>query len=154
MMSARMIHSAAANIKGGLNPTYTKDDFRRAMPQFTGELIADELLDQYVSMANSIVSIDRWHGMWREGMRLLIAHFATIYLSTTADPATGPAGALNAAKVEGAITEKSVGGVSIKMNPQIATNDLTGWASYKQTAYGAQFATFAKLFGKGGMAVR
>ena len=103
-------------------------------------------------MAHSIVKEARWHKLWPEGMRLFIAHFVTLYLSTPQAGATVDE-LISAGKVQGAVTSKQVGSISVSLDVSQATNDLTGWAAWKLTTYGIQFVTFARLMGKGGMYV-
>ena len=43
--------------------------------------------------------------------------------------------------------------VSYSQDVSTITNDLDGWAQWKLTKYGVQFASIAKLMGKGGMLV-
>lgn len=142
--------STASNIRDGDNPEYTIADFRKIMPGYTEQVIADEQLQHFIDMAHTVVKEARWHGMWKEGMRLYIAHFVSLYIGTPQEGAT-PAQLANASKVQGAITNKAVGAVSVGYDTTQATSDLTGWASFKLTTYGTQFATLAKLLGKGGM---
>lgn len=144
--------AAASNIKDGKNPPYTVENFRKIMPGFSADIISDDQLQHYVTLAHSIVKEARWHDMWPEAMRLLIAHFVTLYLQTPQEDAN-PAILANAGKVQGAATSKSVGSVSISYDVTQATSDLTGWAAYKLTSYGTQYATLAKLVGIGGMYV-
>lgn len=144
----------AANIRDGENPTYSIADFRAAMPAFTAEIIPDAALQAYVDMATAVVKEARWHSLWKEGMRLFIAHFVTLYLGGPDEGAT-PQQIRNAGKIQGNMTQKHVGNVSLAYDAgSTATSDLTGWAAYKLTTYGVQFATLAKLVGKGGMYVR
>lgn len=149
-LNPRQAFTIASNIRDGDNPEYTISDFRKIMPGFTEEIIPDEQLQHFIDMAHAVVKEARWHSMWKEGMRLYIAHHVTLYLGTPQDGTTKTQ--LSAAgKVPGAITNKAVGGVSVGYDASQATSDLTGWAAYKLTTYGTQFATLAKLYGKGGM---
>lgn len=156
MSIASAIHAAsiASNIRDGENPPYTISDFRAVMPAFTAEVLPDAILQQYIDMANGTIREARWHSMWREGMRLYIAHFATLYLSIPASGASA-ANIVESGKAMGAITSKTVGPISVGYSAgQEATSDLTGWGAFKLTTYGSQFATLARLVGKGGMFVR
>ena len=146
-------YAVASNIRDGDNPPYTVADFRAAMPGFTAEIISDALLGFYVNLAHAVVKEARWHALWPEGMRLYIAHLVTLYLQRPEDGAT-PAEIQAAGKVSGAVNNKSVGAVSVGYDTSQATQDLTGWGALKLTTYGVQFASFARLLGKGGMLVR
>ena len=152
-VTPQVAFAIASNIRDGTNPEYTIADFRAVMPGFTEEIIPDEQLQPYIDMAQAVVKEARWHGLWREGMRLFIAHFVTLYLST---PQDGPTRSelVNAGKNQGTATSKSVGQVSVSYDISQATSDLNGWAAWKTTAYGTQFATLAKVLGKGGMYIR
>lgn len=143
----------ASNIRNGENPEYTIADFRQIMPGFSENIIPDEQLQYFIDMAHTVVKEARWHGMWKEGMRLYIAHHISLYLATPQDGASAVA-LTNASKVPGAVTNKAVGPVSVGYDASQATSDLTGWAAYKLTTYGTQFATLAKMLGKGGMFIR
>lgn len=146
-------YEIASNIRDGDNPSYTVADFRTAMPAFSAQIISDELLAPYVEMANAIVKEARWHSLWREGMRLFIAHFVTLFLQMPKAGLTKEE-LLNASKVGGSIASKTVGPISVSYDNTQATNDLNGWAAWKLTTYGVQFSTLAKVLGKGGMYVR
>lgn len=152
MTSVQNARSVASNIRDGDNPAYTVADFRAAMPGFSVDVIGDEILNGYVEMAHNIVKEARWHSLWREGMRLYIAHFVTLYLNAPGEGATRGA-MLKAGQMPGVITNKTVGPISVAYDATQATSDLTGWAAWKLTTYGTQFATLAKMLGKGGMLV-
>lgn len=152
-ISPQQAYAIAANLRDGENPSFTVEDFRTLMPAFSEEIISDETLQAYIDMAHASVREARWHGLWREGMRLFIAHFVTLLLMSPDEGATKDQ-LVNASKVSGAVSSKSVGSVSVGYDNSQATSDLTGWAAWKLTSYGVQFATLAKLVGKGGMLVR
>ncbi len=152
-ITPHMAYEIASNIRDGDNPAYTVADFRAAMPAFSVEIISDDLLQPYVAMATAIVKEARWHSLWREGMRLFIAHFVTLFLQMPEDSLTKEE-LLNASKVGGSITSKTVGPISVSYDNTQATSDLGGWSAWKLTTYGVQFATLAKVLGKGGMYIR
>ena len=146
--------AVASNIVDGENPSYTCEDFRKIMPAFTAEIIPDEQLQHFIDLAQAVVKEARWMSLWREGMRLYIAHFVTLFLETPPEGATRQQ-ILNGGKLQGNKTSKSVGQVSVGYdNGSQATSDLEGWAAWKLTTYGVQFATYARLIGMGGMYVR
>lgn len=60
---------------------------------------------------------------------------------------------LAAAEARGLITSQSIGDVSVSFDVEAITKDLDGWADWKSTAYGIQFATMARLLGKAGMLI-
>ena len=143
----------ASNIRDGDNPPYTVSDFRALMPAFTSEIISDELLAPYVTLADNVVKEARWHSYWKQGMTLFIAHFVTLFLQTPEQGMTKEE-LLNASKVGGSISSKTVGPISVSYDNTQATQDLTGWAAWKLTTYGVQFASLAKMLGKGMMYIR
>ena len=140
----------ASNIRDAENPPYTVEDFRAAMPAFSVDIVSDEVLQGFIDLAGNFVNYGRWGNLWKEGMRLVIAHYVTLYLQEPQAGAT-VAEIVNAGKVQGSVTSKSVGGVSVSLDNSTAVSDLQGWGTWKLTQYGAQFAQLAKLVGKGGM---
>lgn len=152
-MNAATLIMEASNIRDGTNPPYTIADFRAIMPAFTETIVADALVQHFINMADAVVKEARWHEMWSEGMRLFIAHNLTLYLS--AQPVgEGLPALLSASGTQGIASSKTVGAVSVSYDVAAATSDLTGWANWKETPYGTQFATLARMIGKGGMYVR
>ena len=117
----------ASNIFNGTNPPYTVENFRTALPQFTEELVTDEMIQFYIDLADSIVKRARWHESWPLGMMLFIAHFVTLYLS--AIPVDGTLSALlSASATKGVASGKTVGAVSITYDIGATISDLDGWA--------------------------
>ena len=144
--------ATAANIPDGTNPDYTVDDYRADMPALADSL-PEHLLAEYVQMAHSVVREARWHGYWRQGMRLFISHFAALYAAAT--PSDGDTASIAAASASGGmISGETVGSVSVSFDNSTYTGDLAGWAGWKDTEYGVQFATLARMLGKGGMWIR
>lgn len=147
--SAQQIIGAAANIKTGSNPSYTYADFIAFYPQFT-DVIDPVIVEQFISMANVTVLKDRWHESWQFGMALFIAHFSTLYLQAQTGDNPTAAQVVAAAQARGLQTSKSVGDVSVSYDFSHIVNDLSGWAYWKSTSYGVQFATMARMFAKAG----
>lgn len=146
--------AGAANIIGGKNPPYTMCDFLTMYPQFDG-LAPEPVVRAYMKLADTCVKKNRYKGHWEICMGLFIAHFVTLYLQSYVDPMENPdaTAVVNAAEAHGVITSESVGGVSYSQDTHVAVDDLDGWAQWKLTAYGIQFASWARLLGKGGMYV-
>jgi hypothetical protein len=107
----------------------------------------------YLALAGEAIQIKRWRSYWKIGMGLFIAHFATLWAQSTAEPTGDAAGVLKAGAARGLVASKSVDGVSISMDYSLLNQDLTGWAGWKLTAFGIQLATLARLVGKGGMQI-
>lgn len=150
--SPRAAAALASNIRTGPNPAYTSEDFREAMPGFGYDVISDKALDAYIELAHAVCKEARWHGLWREGMRLLIAHYVTLYLSAPEFGATREE-IITGGRAKGIVTSKAVGAVNLSQDASQITGDLTGWGAYKLTTYGVQYATLARMVGKGAMYV-
>lgn len=143
----------AANIRDGDNPPYTVERFLEVMPGFTEEIIPVAVLKMYVDMAQAVVKEARWHQLWPEAMRLFIAHFAALYAA--GQPlGDDPQSVIAAAANRGMASSKSVGAVSVSYDLSTVAQDLEGWGTWKETTYGSQFATLARMIAKGGMYVR
>jgi hypothetical protein len=152
------IVATASNIKTGTNPPYILSDFYSMYPQFgaatDGTYVVPELMAQlYLDLANTCIKEARWHGYWKVGMSLFIAHFCTLYVQGVADPDSGAAGILKAGQARGLETSVSVGDVSVSTDFQIIANGIDGWAVWKSTTYGLQLAGIGRLLGKGGVYV-
>lgn len=153
------IIAEASNIRGGKNPEYTKEDFFKIYPQFAkqneaGEdLIPDVVITAYVKLAHTCISYNRYNDMWNTCMSLFIAHFLTLYLQTLSSAEDSVKKIINAGLAKGVQTSKSAGDLSVSYDFSIIANDFEGWGTYKQTAFGQQFLTLAKVVAKGGMVV-
>lgn len=153
------IIATASNLKAGTNPPYTLEDFYSVYPQFgpaTDEVtyaVPQVITQMYLDLANTCIKEARWHGFWKVGLSLFIAHFCTVYLQGTADSSSGAAGVLKAGQAQGLQSSVSVGDVSISTNYSVIANGIDGWAGWKLTSYGQQLAAIGRLVGKGGMYV-
>lgn len=79
-------------------------------------------------------------------MGLFIAHFVTLYMRSMVEPGSDAAQVLNAGQTKGLAASKSVGGVSVSYDFSQALQGIDGWAAWKSTEYGIQFATLAKMY--------
>lgn len=70
------------------------------------------------------------------------------------DAQASPSQVATAGSARGAVSAKQVDAVSIQYNLAMVADDLAGWGAWKETLYGEQFATLARMLGKGGMFVR
>nr|DAU19285.1 MAG TPA: head to tail adaptor [Caudoviricetes sp.] len=145
------IISQASNIKKEEHPEYTKETFLLLYPQFRG-VLPDAALDMYVDLGLSCVNYRRFNRMWKAAIGLFIAHFCTLYLQSMQPEGTDASQVLASASSAGMVTSESADGVSYSRDGS-ALNDLNGWAAFKMTTFGVQFATMAKLVGRGGMYV-
>ena len=145
------IVSQASNIKKEEHPEYTKETFLLLYPQFRG-VLPDAALDMYVDLGLSCVNYRRFNRMWKAAIGLFIAHFCTLYLQSMQPEGTEASQVLASASSAGMVPSESADGVSYSRDGS-ALNDLNGWAAFKMTTFGVQFATMAKLVGRGGMYV-
>ena len=145
------IVSQASNIKKEEHPEYTKETFLLLYPQFRG-VLPDAALDMYMDLGLSCVNYKRFNRMWKAAIGLFIAHFCTLYLQSMQPEGTDASQVLASASSAGMVTSESADGVSYSRDGS-ALNDLNGWAAFKMTTFGVQFATMAKLVGRGGMYV-
>lgn len=146
------IIAAATNIRGGDNPNYTAETFLALYPQFKGK-VPEAFLEMYAGLASASLSYRRYYDAWEMVMGLFIAHFCTLYLQTAAEPESTAAEILGAGELRGLQTSKSAGGVTYSYDYNTALSGLEEWGGWTATAYGAQFAALAKLYGKGGMVI-
>lgn len=160
---ARII-SGASNIKAGDNPAFAASDFLAIYPQFknsetplpsgyTESLnIPDAVFDVLLAESNARVQYSRWHSQWIFGMCNYIAHKATMYLAATTT-ATSIPGLIASAAPKSLMSSKTVDSVSVSYDAESIAKDLDGFGDFKATTYGQQFASAAKLIGKGGMGI-
>lgn len=144
--------SQASNIKIRENSPYTKENFLAFYPQFT-DLLPEVVLDSFVELGHACVSEARYGKMWKLAIGLFIAHFCSLYLSNVAEAGTPAEEVLAKAQAAGVVTSESADGVSYSMDINQLGADLNGWAAFKLTVYGEQFASIAKVKGKGGIYV-
>lgn len=149
----------ASNVKGGTNPPFTAEDFKNIYPQFFDAeglpLVPENVMEMYIQFAHSCVLAARYRDAWRICMALFIAHFLTLYMQSMAGGEQGADAqmVMAAGQTRGLVASKSVDGVSLSFDFSTALQDLNGWAAWKLTTYGVQFATQAKILTMGGMYV-
>lgn len=141
----------ASNIKREGHPAYTAESFLALYPQFTG-VIPEEVLKMYVDLGVSCINAERFGKMWKHAVSLFIAHFCTLYMQSMQPEGTAAASVVAAASSAGMVTSESADGVSYSRDGS-ALSDLSGWAAFKMTTFGVQFATIARMVGRGGMYV-
>ena len=153
-MNEMSIVGLAANIREGSSTELTHDDFFAIYPQFMTAELPLAVVDMYVESANAAIQEERWHSRWRQAFCLYVAHYCTMWMKT-ATSADAPASSIvHAGDAKGAMTSKSVGGVSVSYGQTSADSDLMGFGSLRDTIYGQQLASLAKLTGIGMMVVR
>ena len=105
--------------------------------------------------ANAAISERRWHTMHKLAVCLHTAHFLTMWAKTyTADPESPLAEVVHKGDSNGSLSSKSVGGVSVSYGNTSADSDLAGFGNFRDTIYGQQLASMARMVGKGLMVVR
>lgn len=142
----------ASNLRSPSYPEFSVGDFYAIYPQFQN-LIPEPVVEMYVEQAVRCIQQSRWHAMRKSGMCCYIAHHLTLWLMANAPAGSSGATVAAAGMVQGSVSSKSVDGVSIGYSQSGAQSDLTGWGAYKETIFGEQFATMARIVGKGGMYV-
>jgi hypothetical protein len=162
--NAQRIVSNASNLRSGDNPAYTLADFYSVYPQFgpyrededateDSYLVPEAILQMFLDLANASIQEARYKGAWKLCMGFFIAHFATLWLESTASAGSPAAQVMEAGIARGLRTSESVGDVSASTDYSLIAQDLDGWAAWKLTIHGQQLATIGKLMGKGGMLV-
>jgi hypothetical protein len=159
-VNSDQIAANASGINVGGNLPYSVDDFLSIYPQFgsiasTGDpIIPLIVLQLYIDLALESIQLNRFRASWKLVVGLFIAHFCTLWLKSFATPEDGVDVIAKAGETTGIIVSESVDGVSYSMDTSFISTDLQGFAGWKTTAFGIQLATFARLYGKGGMVVR
>ena len=82
-------------------------------------------------------------------MCLFISHFLTLYLQSKTPEGSPENQVIAAGEARGLKASKAVDSVSVSYDFTTAMQDLDGWAAFKLTTYGTQFATLAKIYGMG-----
>ena len=121
-------------------------------PQFS--ICAHEVIDEYVNQSNNRFS--DFADAQEEARRLYVAHKLTLYAQTFANiteettPSAGAMKLLAGAGVAAQALSKSVGGVSVSKSEGSAVSSISGYGEYKQTAFGLQLISLAKIATAGG----
>lgn len=150
--------AAASNLRTGDNPLFGFDDFVALYPAYTKRpdetyLVNPIVINMYIGLAHTVVKEARWHGGWKLAMGLFVAHFVTLYLQGTVQANADAETVLAAAQTRGLVASESVADLSTSYDYSTAAQGLEGWASWNLTTYGQQYATLARMVGKGGMYV-
>lgn len=151
-MNESELISLASNIKPITNnPPFTSEQFLEVYPQFMNKL-PGSVMNFYINLANNSLSYSRWGDSWEMGMILFIAHHLTLYLMAMSgvDDNSSASKVVSASLAAGLTASKSAGSLSKSYDYGSINDDLTGLGTWKLTLYGQQFATMAKLIGKGG----
>lgn len=147
------ILAQASNIKINDTREYTVEKFLSVYPQFGGDMVPRPMIEGYAKLASQIISPKRYGAYWEMASGLFVAHFCTLFLQSMKPEGATALAVLSAAATAGVVTSESADGVSHSMDTGSLMSDLNGWAAFKLTTFGVQFATIAKMVGKGGMYV-
>ncbi len=145
------LRAQASGIKPENDHQYTEEQFLRMYPQFK-TVIPAEVLESYLELTNAVVSERRFGAMWKRACGLFAAHMLTLWLKAYQEPGTPAAEVVSACTAAGVITSESADGVSYSMDTS-TLQDLAGWADFKLTLFGVQYASLARLLSRGGMYV-
>lgn len=140
----------ASNLWSTTNPPYDISDFYKVYPQFEGKLDED-IINMYIDLANHSLCQKRWGTTWKFGMANFIAHFCSLQLQYALSSESDVGQLISVSQAKGLISSKSAGDVSVSYDFGPIMEDLKGYAQWKLTTYGIQFASFAKMIGKGGV---
>ena len=150
------LRAQASNIKRPNTHTYTQEEFLQVFPMFKNtedrELIPDAVMEMFLDLTNMVVSEDRFGRMWKMACGYYLAHMLTLWLTGNVPEGSDPEDIVAAGSSMGAVTSESADGVSYSLDTS-AVQDLTGWADFKLTRYGVQYASLARLLARGGMYV-
>lgn len=140
----------ASNLWSTTNPPYDISDFFKMFPQFEGKLDT-EVIELYIDLADQSLTQKRWGRIWKLGMANFVAHFCAIHIQHTLTSESEVGQLISISQAKGLISSKSAGDVSVSYDFGPIMEDLKGYSQWKLTTYGIQFASFAKMIGKGGV---
>ena len=130
----------------------TSADFLAFYPQFTS--FPSVVLNEYVAQSNA--RFDEFCDAQEEARRLYTAHKLTLYAQTyvpTPEEGANPSQVMSriaGAGVAAQALSKSVGGVSVSKSEGSALASISGYGEWKQTEFGLQLISLAKIAVAGG----
>lgn len=132
----------------------TTEAFCAFYPQFSG--VNPVVINEYVEQSN--LRFNDFEESAEEARRLYVAHKLTLYAQTYTENPEGTPAAMAMARLSGSgvaaqVLSKSVGGVSVSKSEGSAISSISGFAEWKQTAFGLQLITLAKMVYAGGIYV-
>lgn len=115
-------------------------------------LVPDAILDMFILMANAAIQECRWHEKWRYAMGLYIAHYATLYLRSYAEPTenSNASGAAGSGGLIGVVKSAHLGDTSVSYDVSSVVSATENWGAWNATAYGQLLVTEARLVALGG----
>lgn len=117
---------------------------------YVAPLVPLAVVNAYIALASASLVQARWRDTWALAMGWFVAHFVTLWMRSDGDAYSTPGQVAASGISRGITVSKSAGGVSQGIQ---ALDDLAGWAQWRQTTYGEQFASFARIIGAGPMLV-
>ena len=153
-MSDWSIVQEASNIRSDGPDSVSRDEFLAFYPQFGSAEIPSVVIDMSLERANAAIQESRWHSNWKIGVMLYTAHMVTMWAKSAANADDPRSTIAHKGDATGAMTSKSVGGVSVSYGSTSGDGDLAGFGNLRDTIFGQQLATMAKLVGHGMMVVR
>ena len=117
--------------------------FRLDFPEFADDAVyTDSMIGFWDGIAQKMVDVTRWGDLYSQGIALFVAHNIALQARNVAGSGSGGSGF-----VTGAVSQKSVGDVSVSYDNNIAKLDNAGqWAL---TIYGQQYLQLARMIGAG-----
>jgi hypothetical protein len=101
------------------------------------------VLNVYLRLALCCIFKNRYGCAWNLAVSLFIAHFATLFLQSSGQPASSAAQVAAQGLQTGILTSKSVGGVSAGYTNNVPADWMNMYGQFTSTAYGYQLATLA-----------
>jgi hypothetical protein len=121
----------------------TPETFWQAFPAFAS--VPQSQVAFWIGYADKLLyDVCRWSDMREYGISLVVAHQLTL---AARDNSVAAAGGLPGS-VQGAVSSKSVGGVSVSYDTSSAV--LSDGGYWNLTSFGIQFLQLARLVGSGG----
>lgn len=148
----RSVITTASNLAYKENPPYALSDFYKMYAMFEGK-VDEEIIQMYIDFAMVSVQESRFGSAWKLAMGYFIAHFCALYLMSYASPESTAAQVISLSQAKGLVSSKSAGDVSVSYDFGTLLADLDGWAQWKLTNYGIQYASLARMIGKGAMLI-
>lgn len=107
------------------------------------------VLQAYINLASASLQMAKWQASWPIAMAYYVAHFATLYLQSEANPTSDAGQIAQSGLGKGIAVSKAAGDVSVSYETVIDQE----WGAWNLTSYGQQLVTLAKVVGMGAMYV-
>lgn len=122
--------------------------FRENFPAFASEVkYPDTMIAFWAGIGDKLLNQVRWGDLYEHGLELFVAHKITLEAKNVTDGAAGRTPGLTT----GVISSKSVGGVSVSYDTNMAS--LSDAGNYNMTQYGRDFWQLVQIVGMGGSLV-